>query len=244
MFKMLLKGGIKKGFTLAEVLVTLALLGVLGAILIPAVISTKPNKNKMMFRKAYNSLVQVISKMINDDVNYSGSEEASGTQRGFNYTSPTTNGTVNKFCHLLSDSLNTVGNVTCPNTLTAADLDTSEFNTSDGMTWHLYIPVTDFTNNNLPTVPDDYFTSSAQFPIISTSYTTKVVVDVNGSSLPNCTADTGYASVGLVAADYCADNPDTFIFGIRYDGKIQIGSGGSGTDPEAEDILLNPTDNM
>ena len=43
----------KKAFTLAEVMVTLAVFGVLAALLLPAIANVRPNKNKVMFKKAY-----------------------------------------------------------------------------------------------------------------------------------------------------------------------------------------------
>ncbi len=75
----------------------------------------------------------------------------------------------------------------------------------------------------------------------------KIVVDVNGMSKPpNCSADTSAYAATYMPSGYrntnCPD-PDTFIFGIRYDGKIRIANSASSyattavTDPVANKYL-------
>ena len=59
-----------KGFTLAEVLITLTIIGIITAVIIPVAIHSKPNENVMKFKKAHNTLFQVISIMINSDKYY------------------------------------------------------------------------------------------------------------------------------------------------------------------------------
>ena len=43
----------RNGFTLAEVLIVVGLVGVISAIVMATTIHNKPNKNKAMYRKAY-----------------------------------------------------------------------------------------------------------------------------------------------------------------------------------------------
>ena len=59
-----------KGFTLAEVLITLTVIGVITAVIIPVAIHSKPDENVMKFKKAHNTLYQVISTLINSDEYY------------------------------------------------------------------------------------------------------------------------------------------------------------------------------
>ena len=51
----------KKAFTLSEALVTLAILGVLAAILIPVINNVRPDKDKITYKKAIYSLQSAVS---------------------------------------------------------------------------------------------------------------------------------------------------------------------------------------
>ncbi|MCQ2789185.1 MAG: type II secretion system GspH family protein, partial [bacterium] len=75
----------------------------------------------------------------------------------------------------------------------------------------------------------------------------KIIVDVNGMAKgPNCSADSSSYAASYMPSGYrntnCTD-PDTFIFGIRYDGKIRIANAASSysvtaySDPVAKDYL-------
>ena len=223
-----------KAFTLAEILVTLALVGILTATLVPNVMKVLPDKNKVMFRKAYHSLEQAVHLMINDNNLYPGDQLTAGVQRGFNYTDDTGgSGTTNKFCYHLVDSLNTIGATSCPTTTTESARGINIATTSDGITWYISLIGT---------------TPTGQFPMTN-HYMTKILVDVNGSSnAPNCLSDINCVSYG--PSDYTCgcNNPDTFIIGVRYDGRLRAGmSYASGatttiTDQTAIDYLAAPTD--
>ena len=67
MRKEYMKKNFKSGFSIAEMLIALTLIGVLAAMLIPSVIHNKPNKNKALFRKAYYITERVVSEMIMDE---------------------------------------------------------------------------------------------------------------------------------------------------------------------------------
>lgn len=231
-----------KGFTLAEFMVVLGILGILAAFLVPAIFQTAPDNNKVMFKKAYYTLEQAISKMINDDNSYSS------VTRGFNYTNATTlSGTTNKFCYYLADELNIVEAATCPAN-NASPVTNGYFTTTDGVAWTIFYP----TNGNDTTGYD------TQFPMslvpATTLYATKIIVDVNGISKgTNCSTDSAAASYKFGAGEGtaltlcpvttdCSSKPDRFIIGVRYDGKLQIGSDNS-TDACATSILEEPTKN-
>ena len=58
-----------EGFTLAEVLITLGIIGVVAAITIPGLIQkNQANKLKSQYLKAYSEIAQSIKLMKNDDV--------------------------------------------------------------------------------------------------------------------------------------------------------------------------------
>lgn len=226
----------KSGFTLAETLITLGIIGVVAAITIPTIVSLSPNKTKIMLRKAYLTIEQIIPKMINDEVNYPANRTVIVGGHlypmGFNYTTATTNGTANKFCYFFTDNLNTIGTITCP--VSGSWATTRQMaTTTDNMAW--------FYNGS---------TSSevGAFPVDPTKYYTSVIVDVNGlNTPPNCLDDTGCAGLypyyATPAYTCGCSKPDTFIFGIRFDGRIQIGSA-PGQDPYMESVLLAPTKNQ
>lgn len=210
----------KKGFTLSEVIVTLGILGVLAAILGPMLMKITPDNNRVMFKKAHSVLQQAVQEVINNAANYpidelgTTTDTSASVSRGFNFTDTT--GTVvpastNKFCFLLADAMNTIGTVTCP-----ATSGTATFSTSDGISWTIIIP-------------------ASQFPLNATSYTTRVVFDVNGTAKPpNCG---GAATTNITTVCPSNTTADLYEVGIRYDGKIDVIS----TDGEA--ILSDPTRN-
>ena len=51
---------IKKGFTLAEVLLTMVIIGVVMALLIRTVARVDPDKDKFLFLKSYHAIEEII----------------------------------------------------------------------------------------------------------------------------------------------------------------------------------------
>jgi len=218
------------GFTLSEVMVTIGILGVIAAVVIPAVMKVTPSPTKVMFRKAYYVVEKTISNMSNDDVNYPSTELSGSDPRWFNYTTDSTY-TGNKFCELFADQLNFVGTATCPDKTSATA--TTIGTTADGIIWRIYLGGSDSD-------------AVGQFPMTKTasSYPTKIIMDVNGTKSPNCFTDSAYTTYRF-STDYsqCTDDtPDSFIIGVRYDGRLQVGSDPD-NDTTAIEILSNPTDN-
>lgn len=261
---------VKKGFTLSEVMIAMTILGVLAAILVPVLTNTAPSTSKVMFKKAYSTIEKAINNMISDETNYPSDvtiiplSDSISRAKGFNNTTAVTNSTYNKFCYLFTDQLNTTtgGTTSC---VLATATGTNVFNTADGIVWNIITPAKD-SDTNAETTTTVYGTT-VEFPVGATaanSYLTKIIVDIDQStkrSNTNCSADSSAASynfnpgtgsaaitrctnynVNDAVKGYCSDNPDRFIFGIRYDGKIQVGSGAS-TDLCANQILSSPTEN-
>jgi prepilin-type N-terminal cleavage/methylation domain-containing protein len=205
-----------KGFTLSEVLVTLGVLSVLAAIIIPAVVKIGPDNNRVMFKKAYSTVEKVVSSLISSDADYPADQTGTTTDtsvvvsRGFNYTTLGTNVPVgnNKFCYLFSDQLNTVSfNCTAA---TVGGVPAYTMTTTDGMVWT-------FTASTFDLDADKYLTDNV------------LAVDINGTKIPNCDYSTCAAG----------KSPDQFKFRIRYDGKMSMDP----SDTFAVGVLTNPTEN-
>ena len=57
---------LKKGFTLQELLITIGIVGIVAALTIPAMVKMMPDRNKTMYMKAYNTLVNETEDIISD----------------------------------------------------------------------------------------------------------------------------------------------------------------------------------
>lgn len=226
-----------KGFTLAEVLVTIGILSVIAALVLPPLMNQVPDTNRVMFKKAYYTLERSVHNVVNDDSNYpytqTGTDSNGGSvMLGLNFTTATGgSGSYNKFCYFFVDQLNTIsgGQTSCP---TGTGVTTNIGTTSDGMTWYIYPAAT-------------------QFPLNPNSFTTKILVDVNGSRPPNCSYDTTLATYTPNAVTYKACTSgvaDLYIFGVRYDGRLRVGYSNDAapttvTDQSALNLLMSPTIN-
>lgn len=114
----------KKAFTLSEALVTLAILGVLAAILIPVLDSVRPDKDKITYKKALYSLQSAVSNAMDDTVYSMAANSAAYWKDSAFDTAP------NKFCESVADALNTTGAINCTG---PSDYDNPNFITTDGI---------------------------------------------------------------------------------------------------------------
>lgn len=185
----------KKGFTLAEMLITTGLISVLACILLPMLGHIQPNEEMLKFKKAYYLTERAVSELINDDDIYPEPEDnqlpfLGNTVQPISpeYGDPKYSG-LTKFCELFASKLNTISDVTCQEHQFAdGQAPVGTFTTSDQVVWIL--PVTTFDNNN-------------------TEY--NIQLDVNGTKAPNC----------VYNQDACA-KPDRFTIHIFQDGRVSV----------------------
>ena len=192
-----------KGFTLAEVLVTIGIIGVLSAITLPTLINTAPNKEQIMLKKAYYLISRTANELINDedlypernDARFSGfsnvdihDQTADGSQARYHGQEFWGN---NKFCNLMAARMNVKGNITCDRAISLND--GGNFTTADGIIWSL--PINNFNQGN------DNSTQNIQ-------------VDVNGIGGRNCFEGNGCAI------------PDRFTIMIDRFGRLTVPQNG------------------
>lgn len=157
-----------KAFTLAEVMVTLAIMGVLASIMLPVLKDIQPDKTKAAFKKAYYVTERVVYDMVTDDSIY----PSLGAYKGFDNTEAATfQGTSysgdTKFIRLFAAHVNKIS-TSSPNGASIPADDTAgspNIVTSDGICW--YIPASNF---------------SGLYGNEDVSHALGIMVDVNGSS--------------------------------------------------------------
>lgn len=187
---------VKFGFTMAEMMVALAVMSVIATLLIPAIMQVKPDRSKILFKKAYYLSERIVSELINDEDAY----PVEADKLGFDVTKKVTiNGETyednDKFCKLFASKLNTVEAE--PDCTPGAK---PSFTTSDGISWTM--PITSFAT-----------TSSGDSQIPGEAV---ITVDVNGyqdkgGKGPDCTYN----------ANTCKD-PDQFDIYVKTDGKMLL----------------------
>ena len=146
-----------KGFTLTELMVALAVLGILVAVVTPAIMKTRPNKNKMMIKKSFYATEQIVNSLINDEILYpdmrdfcDGSVSEDDNEYcafGFDYLEPAKFEGYDyeggyKFAALFKERLNVKSNdVSSKETTDATGVESDEFYpvfyTTDGIKWDL-----------------------------------------------------------------------------------------------------------
>ena len=149
-----------KAFTLAETLIVTSIIGVIATIMLNSMSKLAPDKEKMLYKKAYQTVEKTVGELVNDeslypyDLNKLGFINTAAAKlpgENTSYSGAT------KFRSLFAEKLNIPGRVT-------SSSDSATFRTSDGIQYTI--------NNWTPT-------SSG------TNSTTTISIDINGPKQPN-----------------------------------------------------------
>lgn len=147
----------KNGFTLTETLISLVVIGIIAAILLPVLNSIRPDNGRVLYKKALYTMQNAISTAINDNTGVASNAQAfwadSTVQPG-------------DFCNMISDTLNVVGTVSCGSVGSSSS---PNFITSNGARWW-----------GLDDVSSGKFTLGT-----GTNPTKTIFVDIDGSGGPN-----------------------------------------------------------
>ncbi len=199
----------KRGFTLAELMIVLTILGVVAAILTPLAFNAAPDENKLRFKKAYYTLQRTTDAIMNSDTYPEGDMSK--------VSNP-----AKTFCYAFSDMLNTMydncegSNAIKINSGSAFEYNpsssTSSLDTLDG--YCSATSVSDPINggsNNLPKfiTQDGIFWWGFDYDF-----------DTVGKKVNNIRVD-----YNVVCVDVDGEGGESaFAFGIRNDGRVIVGN--------------------
>ncbi len=229
-------GSTKKGFTLAELMIVLAVLAVIAAVLMPTVFNSMPDENKLKFKKGYYTLKRTIDQMVNSDA-YEQTEGQFGKVFSEDDTSCPFEGATNDdecaryFCIQFSEMLNSTY-TQCEQFKNDTGLYTAKFDVSD---------ITADSGNNLDSkctgFPAAKVSDNAAAHLVNVATQDGIYWSVPKDSFSGKNANgekgqtlTGvYSQIPAYYAVICMDvdgpgGEDAFAFGIRRDGKVIAGA--------------------
>ena len=198
-----------KAFTLAETLIVISIIGILATVMLSVMSKMSPDKEKMMFKKAYQTVERTVGELVNDEELYPYNPDAIGFRNTESVTWPGTNDTYTgntKFCKLFKRKLNAT------EITESGSMGCGYVTTTDGIT---YFPPSD---NNGYVHHINYKGESVlnYYPII---------IDINGASKSPNTGFTGANNASKpweMKPTKDDDNRDRFIIYVRYDGGIEV----------------------
>lgn len=126
----------KKGFTMAELMIVLVVLGVITAILTPTLMNSVGDTNRQLYKSAVNIVQESVSELLANNTLYPDGVLTNGATSGSTATST-------YFCQNFTNLVNTIKvNNSCNNTLPTVNSATFSFAstppeviTSNGMYW-------------------------------------------------------------------------------------------------------------
>lgn len=96
---------VKQGFSLAEALMTMVVLGIILAFVLPSITSTKPSESKLLYKKTFFTISEAMMAVINNPDLYDTTQ--------YDVLKYPVDAEEENFCQYLAGYLNTVGNVNC-----------------------------------------------------------------------------------------------------------------------------------
>lgn len=205
----------KKAFTLAEVLVTLGIIGIISALTLPAINTLMPDKNKTLYLKTYDTITNNIKELANNSRLYSVCKDPEDADNNIScQTHPllNTNKPIDtrfddvkysgdtKLCNLLAYMFN-ISDTSCSNTV-------YNFNSED-FTEHFRDNLSFTTQNGMQWEISPQIATSSDSTASTAIFQTDIYVDINGNAEPNCIYDN----------ENCK-NPDRFRFMVAADGSV------------------------
>ena len=104
---------IKYGFSLAETLLTMVILGIILAFILPSITSTKPSESKLLYKKTFFTISEAVMAVVNNPELYEISEYDVLFHPVIVENSTDENSSSENFCQYLANYLNTVGEIKC-----------------------------------------------------------------------------------------------------------------------------------
>lgn len=241
-----------KGFTLAELMVCLALISIIATLMMPAISKLKPNKNKIMFKKAYSITERVVSELIDDNDLYPTGDEYQGFDNTTEVYSSDTMQAIAKSSSASETDVKNARGAICSGSKKFAclfmnKLDLGNVSPMGAARLPVYGEeevegVTDSTGSIDPVLgtfdgEPTFYTSDGVAWVLPytdfkpTSSYQVIYVDVNGKQNgPNCyDSDFNYTEVKYLSNNYDNNSnnnkcaqPDRFKIYVRADGKMKI----------------------
>lgn len=198
----------KFGYTLAEILIAITIIGVMTAVALPLIDNNKPDKTKAMYLKTYDSLVEILnnvssnSQIFNPIITVGGItydiskcplfDTAEHIIRDNNDAEIlNTNSDDDKLCSVVAASYGVVPDASCSDNAAYSD---ANFLTNLSFTNNYGIQFKFIVNN---------------IDVVTGAYTTEIYVDVDGANGNNC----------IYNANTC-QRPDRFIFLVSPTGHL------------------------
>lgn len=250
-----MKVSFKLGFTLAEATITLVLLSVLLAVMIPAATNIAPNNVKVAFKSAYGIVNQIIEGLISNQILYPSTpqdmdEEGSVQPNGFLYDKKThslllPNGTEtpNAVDYVANEYNSYIANCACTNSNAEISKLMALFCCSLNVTSAVCSSKTQcvVTSTNgmqwtLETPATACSSSSLTSPCLI------ITVDVNGPSGLGSTNHPNSSACTVSDSEITSRIPDIYKFNVYYDGKVGLDSS-TASSACAKVILKEPTRN-